>query len=316
MSTKGRFIFQNTSRYSKHVGIRKFNTIKQHKFVYGYDSQRGPRQSMEDFIVCNDTFTDQYSLFAVFDGHGGDLCSQFLSNNIESFLKVNLYKNKHFDMQQLFENTMQEIDEIVTKPPGISTIATNLNKLPIYYMGSTALIVLIDNDNPNKIIISNTGDSKCLRIDQNNNLKQLTIDHHPRYHQFEKDRLMNMNQLNTTSKYYRDDTRIPHYFGDGPSCLSMTRCIGNGRMKDTNPNLFLSIPDVIEYEWNDNDKYLILCSDGLYDDINDFESMLDFHDLNKFDQDPMELAQLLTECVLYEKHTRDNVSVIVIKSHI
>ena len=300
------------ARY-KHLGLRTFSTMQKKNFVYGYDIQCGPRQSMEDFIVCNDSFTDQYSLFAVFDGHGGDLCSKFLANNIESFLKVNLYKNQYHDMQQLLENTMKEIDEIVTKPPEASTLSTNMNKLPIYYMGSTAIVALIDNHSPNKIIISNVGDSKCLKIDKDNNLKQISIDHHPRYHQFEKERLININQLNTMSKYYRDDTRIPHYFGDGPSCLSMTRCIGNGRMKDTNPNLFLSIPDVIEYEWKEDDKYLILCSNGLYDDINDIESMLDFHDLTTFDQDPQDLAQLLTQCVLYEKHTRDNISVIIIK---
>lgn len=273
---------------------RNFSSIRVDNIEYGYDLKQGSRSKMEDFIICNDNLHQNQSLFAVFDGHGGQNCSKFLAENIDSYLIKNIQKYSNF--QQIFEQTMKEMDDETIKNPNDD----------IYFTGSTAIIALLSS-HQNKVIISNVGDSRILLIDKNNKFKQLTIDHHPKCNQFEKDRLIKMNELKA------NNPRIPHYFGNGPGGVAMTRCIGNGYLKSYDPGLFLCKPDVTQYEYTENDKYLILCSDGLYDTIKQFKLMFYQHGLHNFDKCPMELAQLLTKFAIYDDLTGDNVAVIVIK---
>eukprot|EP01084_Bolivina_argentea_P194027 332866_1 len=80
---------------------------------YAYDLKQGQRMSMEDYIIHNNNFNDTHLLFCVFDGHYGHKCAEFLSNNIQQYLIKNwqMYPN----MQQIFENTMEQIDKDISK---------------------------------------------------------------------------------------------------------------------------------------------------------------------------------------------------------
>eukprot|EP01084_Bolivina_argentea_P318539 552436_1 len=159
-------------------------------YNYGYDTQKGPRSYMEDFIVHTNNFSvdnslissGNHSLFGVFDGHGGSKCSQYIANNIQSYLATNM--QKHSNIQQVFEHSMIEMDDYVSC----------IEKKRFIQQGSTACVTLIDNVT-NKIIISNVGDSRCLKIDKNNKITQLTVDHHPLYHEFERRRLIKLGEL-------------------------------------------------------------------------------------------------------------------------
>ena len=112
------------------------------------------------------------SYFAVFDGHGGENCSEFLKNN---FLNV-LIENKNFPMdiklslKESFEKIEEEIDN---KNKGKS-------KEEIDFSGSCALVCIISE---NKIYFANIGDSRAIMsINNGNKIKQLTIDHKPNNH--------------------------------------------------------------------------------------------------------------------------------------
>ena len=60
----------------------------------GAHSIRGNRTNEDAFIIPKETYK-RYSIFAVFDGNGGDGVSRFLKNNFEKFFKNNLSRKKH-----------------------------------------------------------------------------------------------------------------------------------------------------------------------------------------------------------------------------
>ena len=128
-------------------------------------------------------------------------------------------------------------------------------------------------------------------------------------HDVERERLIEMGHLKANIKIQH----TPTYFGNGDYGIAMTRCIGNGYLKQYDPGMFLSTPDVIQYEWTEKDKYLILCSDGLYDECAQFDSFWNEHAFHKYDDNVMELAEDMCEYAVDDEITGDNVSVIVVQ---
>eukprot|EP01084_Bolivina_argentea_P265254 449537_1 len=276
--------------------------------TYGYDTQQGKRNAMEDYIVHNNNFqvdnslvtSGKHSLFSIFDGHYGYHCSKYLSENIEQYLSTNM-KNCS-NIEQVFENTMQQMDDNVLETRNAGNISNTYHKL--YASGSTACMCLIDH-NTNNIIISHVGDSRCVIIDNNNNINQLTIDHHPKYNKIEYERLKKIGKLKQ-DRY----GNFPTWYGNGTYGVAMTRCIGNGHIKEEpeNNGIFITTPDVIQYEWTENDKFLILCSDGLYNDLNELKQYMYLNNESVTD-----VAKTLTTCAIDSDITGDNVSVIVVQ---
>eukprot|EP01084_Bolivina_argentea_P194025 332864_1 len=255
--------------------------------------------SMEDYIIHNNNFNDTHLLFCVFDGHYGHKCAEFLSNNIQQYLIKNwqMYPN----MQQIFENTMEQIDKDISK--------TKTDNYKLYSSGSTACIALIDTDYPSNISICHVGDSRCFIVDKNNNINHLTTNHHPRENKIEYDRLKKIGKLRDNEFY-----DLPTWYGEGKYGVAMTRCIGDFHIKEDerNSGIFVATPDVINYYATGNDKFLILCSDGLYDKRDDLERM--WENISRYEYETLAiLAQRLTEYAIDDNITQDNVSVIIVQ---
>ena len=109
------------------------------------------------------------SYFGIFDGHGGEECSEYLKNNFLNILLDN--KNFPFDIKSSITETFEKIEEeLLNQNKGKS-------KEEIDQSGSCALVCII---NENKIYIANIGDSRAIMsINGGTKVKQLTVDHKP-----------------------------------------------------------------------------------------------------------------------------------------
>jgi hypothetical protein len=134
------------------------------------------------------------SYFAVFDGHGGEECSEFLKENFDKYLIEN--KNFPMDIKLSMTETFQKIEEDFFKLKCKEDSFEDSDK-----SGSCALVSIIFD---NKIYIANIGDSRAIMsINGGTKVKQLTVDHKPdNIKEFER-------AIKTGSKIYLDDSDDP-----------------------------------------------------------------------------------------------------------
>ena len=277
------------------------------------------------------------SYFAVFDGHGGEECSEFLEKNFLNYLVENA--NFPFDIKLSMIEACQKIEEGFFKEFCKDKIE-NSN-----FSGSCALIAVVFD---NKIYIGNIGDSRAIiSICEGTKVKQLTMDHKPdNVKEFER-------ALKNGSKIYlddnddvdRDESKIPFIkdkielekmkavkensteekiFRVYPSDLAVMRTIGDIKAKKKEyggiPGTIINIPEIFIYDINSNDDFIVLGCDGIFDDLSNEEVInaawmayklrakeknYDIHESTK------DACDLVIRVAL-EKQTTDNLSCIII----
>ena len=171
--------------------------------AYGYNTYQGLYKKINEdkIIVVNHIKKPnssklktwpKISYFGIFDGHGGEGCSEYLKDN---FLQC-LVKNPNFpiDIKKCLTETFKEIEEKFFKEKCSSTEKCDGS-------GSCALTVLIFD---NKLYIANIGDSRAiLSLNGGTKIKQLTTDHKPdNPREFER-------AMKNKSKVYVDDSDEP-----------------------------------------------------------------------------------------------------------
>ena len=278
------------------------------------------------------------SYFAIFDGHGGEECSEFLKENYDKYLIEN--KNFPFDIKLSMIETFQKIEEDFFKLKCKENSFEDSDK-----SGSCALVAIIFD---NKVYIANIGDSRAIMsINGGTKVKQLTVDHKPdNVKEFER-------ALKTGSKIYLDDNDDPFrdestlefikdkielekmkeiknntddekIFRVYPSDLAVMRTIGDIKAKKKEfggiPGTIINIPDIFIFEINSNNDFIVMGCDGIYDDLSNEEIVnaawlvfknrgkeknYDIHELS------MEACDIIIKYGL-EKQTTDNLSCIII----
>jgi hypothetical protein len=119
-------------------------------------------------VINNQTFQPNISYFGVFDGHGGDKCSKFLKQNLDTILFNSTYfpTNIIESVKDAFQKAEQQFSQHAIKS----------GKL-VDKSGSCALVALIINDTCYAI---NLGDSRALYSrDSGKEFYQITRDHKP-----------------------------------------------------------------------------------------------------------------------------------------
>ena len=272
------------------------------------------------------------SYFGIFDGHGGEGCSEYLKDN---FLQC-LIKNPNFpiDIKKCLTETFEAIEDKFFKEKCSSTEKYDGS-------GSCALTVLIFD---NKLYIANLGDSRAiLSLNGGTKVKQLTNDHKPdNPKEFER-------AMKNKSKIYVDDSDEPvrdvsklvfikdktefekHkkrkeviIFREYPSDLAVMRTIGDVKVKKKEfggkSGTIINKPEIFIYDLTSADDFLILGCDGIYDDLSNQEvinaawyiyknrSKEKNYDINELTQDACDMV------IKYamEKKTLDNLSCIII----
>ena len=217
------------------------------------------------------------SFFGIFDGHGGETCSEYLRDNLHDLL---CHNNEFFP-----ENIPSAIKLAFQKAEKnfLEKYAINEKKEMKDKSGSCAVIlILVDN----KIYIANVGDSRCL-LSMNNGKKfiEVTKDHKPNSPE-EKKRIESFG-----GKIYQTETLIKKSskleiigkklvgpYRVSPGGLSVSRTIGDIEAKlekyGGNPNVVISDPDIFEYNLDKDDiDFFILGCDGIFDQLTSDEAI-------------------------------------------
>ena len=277
------------------------------------------------------------SYFGIFDGHGGEECSEFLKNNYMNYLVENA--NFPFDIKLSMIESFQKIEEDFFK----LKCKDNLDDSD--KSGSCALVSVIFD---NKVYIANIGDSRAIMsIGGGTKVRQLTADQKPdNVKEFER-------ALKNGSKIYLDDNDDPDrdeskiefikdkaelekmkeikenstgekIFRVFPSDLAVMRTIGDIRAKKKEfggiPGTIINIPEVYIFDINSSDDFIVMGCDGIFDDLSNQEIVnaawtvfknraneknYDIHELS------LEACDLVIKSAL-EKQTTDNLSCIII----
>ena len=277
------------------------------------------------------------SYFAIFDGHGGEECSEFLKNNYLNYLIEN--KNFPFDIKISMIETCQKIEEDFFK----QKCSDNLEESD--KSGSCALIAVIFD---NKIYIANIGDSRAIMsMNGGVKIKQLTTDHKPENIKEYERAIKNGSKiyLDDNDEVDRDISKLnfvkdkadlekkieikqknteEKIFRVYPSDLAVMRTIGDIKAKKkefgASPGTVINTPDIFVYDLNGSVDFIVMGCDGIFDDLSNQEiinaAWLVFKNRGKEkNYDMNELTKEACDIVMkfaLEKQTSDNLSCIII----
>jgi serine/threonine protein phosphatase PrpC len=244
-------------------------------YAYCEDPNKGNRDYMEDQAKSIENFNGDTGkiLFCIFDGHGGGEVSKYLQEYFPVFMKKMMpFTDPFADFTRLFKAVDEKIK--ILNVPGV---------------GSTATIVYIERVNGKKILYcANVGDSRCVLVNRKG-IMRLSYD----------DRVDDPKEKN---RIIRQGGIIINNRVSGRIMLS--RSFGDWVNKQDG---VIVDPHLTKIELNDNDLYLIIASDGVWDVIKD-EECKGFTEIYTNTSDICK--NLVQECL--NRGSEDNISCYVI----
>eukprot|EP01080_Neovahlkampfia_damariscottae_P002984 gene2984-4994_t len=229
----------------------------------------GKRSSSEDSMVIEENFDDNSSLFAVFDGHGGSMASKLCAQRLRLLTKDNLSKSKDESFEEVFSILEKEVCDKCPKSEG-----------------TTATVVYIKD---NELTCSNVGDSRSI-ICSKEKSKQISIEHKPTFRNEHQ-------RIRKIDGYVTKDSRVE-------GIIAVSRSLGDLTLK----KYLSSIPDILTTKIEQEDEYIIICCDGVWDVLNNEE----VREIVNPKYDCNQNARRLRDCA-FALGSTDNISSIVIK---
>ena len=234
----------------------------------GFDGENDKEHNQDSFFIKNDFAGHKdYKYLSVCDGHGveGHNVSSFIKKLLPEELSSNLKKydliNDTSNVHEIIIDTFLLTNEQLVDNESINSI----------FSGTTCVSVIYT---PQKLICPNIGDSRAVlaRIESNNLIAvNLSRDHKPT----EKDE---------ANRIYENEGRIQPFIEEGEFIgpervwvkeddvpgLAMTRSFGD-RVAATVG--VISEPEIIEYDFKGDEKFMLIASDGVWEFISSEECM-------------------------------------------
>lgn len=248
------------------------------------------RRTMEDVHTYVKNFASRldWGYFAVFDGHAGTQASKWCGSHLHSVLEEKLLEDETSDIRDVLNDSFLLVDKSIN-----AEIDDN--------SGCTAAVCVLrwelpdnisdDNINLNqhkrKLYTANVGDTRIVLF-RNGSSIRLTYDHKAS-DQLEMERIEQAGGLIMKSRVN--------------GMLAVTRSLGD-KFFDS---VVVASPFTTSVEITDQDDFLIIACDGLWDVLEDQEACELIRDIT----DPDEAARILVRMAL-EKGTTDNVTVMVV----
>jgi len=201
-----------------------------------YWADSGMRTYMEDRYSINGQLngnTDA-TFYGVYDGHGGSVAAQFVADNLCNVLLAQ--KNFHQSTTDALKTAFVEVDkqfEELCQREGISD-------------GTTAVAALVMG---NTIVVANAGDSRAILVQRSGTSIPLSHDHKPS----RQDELRRITSLGGKVVFW-GRWRVE-------GILAVSRAIGDRNLKP----YVISDPEIVEWVIGEDDVYLVLASDGIWD---------------------------------------------------
>ncbi|KAI0354945.1 PP2C-domain-containing protein [Trametes cingulata] len=225
------------------------------KYMFGVTEMQGWRITMEDAhtAVLNldgePSESDSNTFFAVYDGHGGSAVARYAGQHLHQRLVTDeAYKRK--DYPRALKNAFLGTDEDIRSNPEFDRDAS----------GCTAVAALVTKEG--KIYVANAGDSRSV-ISVKGEAKQLSFDHKPQNEQ-EKNRIV------AAGGYIE--------YGRVNGNLALARALGDFDYKKNaslapEAQIITSDPEVIEHTITEEDEFVIIACDGIWDCLTSQQSV-------------------------------------------
>ena len=263
-----------------------------------------------------------FNLFGILDGHGqdGHLMAEFCKNYMIKKMTelAEQYKFEYILTPEAIYNKLKltNFQDIINCFQNADTEMVNQTQFDANYSGTTCNLVIQLN---NYLICANVGDSRSIIInDDGTNTNQgicvLSTDHLPEM-PLEKQRIINSGGMVEQVTDQFGNKKGPYrVYPFGSDCtnvgLALSRSLGD---LDTKKYGVISQPDIIEYEINNNTKYLVICSDGVWKYLSN-EQIRDLGNLYYLNMDIGNFCTklLLNSCQMWSQlnNHRDDMSVV------
>ena len=245
-------------------------------YAYCEEANSEHREYMEDQGIAIENFNNDPNkiLFGLFDGHGGDQVSKYLQKYLPLYMKQYLPFTNYF---QGFSSLFKALDEKVR----------DLNCPDV---GSTATLVYIERQNNKRYLYCiNIGDSRCIIINKNGIMRLSKDDRID--DPSEKERIMKEGGVIYNGRIY--------------GILMLSRCFGDWGIKNYGVSCE---PHIAKIEINDDDLFLVMATDGVWDFMKDEE----FKVIMEGDHNALDVGKdIIIESM--RKGSSDNISCFVIK---
>lgn len=259
---------------------------------YGVSSMQGWRVEMEDAhraITGLGTDLEDWSFFAVFDGHAGARVSAHCAEH----LLESIVKTEEFQKSEVTKGIRSGFLNLDDRMRTLPELASGEDK-----SGSTAVCALIS---PRKVFVANCGDSRAV-LCRAGQLVFATQDHKPVLPR-EKERIQRAG----------GSVMIQRVNGS----LAVSRALGDYEYKNVEgrgpcEQLVSPEPEVFVHERNDEkDEFLVLACDGVWDVMSNVD-LCDYVRSRLLLTDDLESIcnQVVDTCLF--KGSRDNMSIVLV----
>nr|XP_043637430.1 protein kinase and PP2C-like domain-containing protein isoform X2 [Erigeron canadensis] len=276
------------------LGVRSWMDYSDNSSLYlpvlswGSFATCGRRETMEDthFLMPHVWNEEDIHVFGIFDGHRGAAAAEFSVRALPRLLETLDCDTSPTDaLKHAFINTdvafREELDSL-RKPRGV--IQRD------YHPGCTAIAALLIQ---NRLLVANAGDCRAI-LCRGGCPYPLSKDHVASCIQ-ERERITG---VGGQVKWHFDTWRV------GAAALQVTRSIGDDDLK---PGVTAE-PEVTDTMLSDEDEYLVMASDGLWDVVSNAEVISIIK--NTVKEPGMCSKRLATEAA--ERGSKDNITVIVV----
>lgn len=208
--------------------------------------EQGLRSTMEDAAIAQDA--DKYSLYGVYDGHGGDQVSKYIEKRLPELISQEFNKQaENQDISSVLEQVYKLLDAEIAK----QTAWNN--------QGAAAVTALYLHDNKD-LYIANAGDSRAVVAFEDGSFWE-SFDHKPG-DKAERVRIERAGGMvfQTSPGFYRVNGQ-----------LAVARALGDHAITSFYPGkksekIISSEPDITAHQGVIKPvKYIILACDGLWD---------------------------------------------------
>ncbi|KAK9058700.1 hypothetical protein SSX86_023542 [Deinandra increscens subsp. villosa] len=275
----------------------------------GSHTDIGLRRANEDQHIIIDNLSkhlgDAYkwglpsSFYAIFDGHGGPEAASYVKENA-----MRLFFEDS-DLPQAAPAGASGLDDVVDSDLFLKQVEVSHYKAFLQadqaladessvscYCGTTALTVLIMGRH---VVTANAGDCRAV-VCRNGSAMQITQDHTGLACLQEKERCQRLGGYFDTEGYLNGQ-------------LGVTRALGDWYMKKE--KLLIAEPDVRRIALTDNDEFMIIACDGIWDVMSNQEAVTLVRCQLRQHNDPQRCAKVLVNQAL-RLHSTDNLTVIVV----
>ncbi|VEV55921.1 protein phosphatase PPM1, putative [Plasmodium vinckei vinckei] len=252
------------------------------------------REYFDNLFKSNNTensnmHNSPYMYCAIYDGHNGENAV----NIIQKLLHIHVYSYyiNGNSICNALKYGFQRMDEHLCKKSANS----RENNHSDFSSGSTACVSVILN---NMAYIANIGDSRCV-LSKNGRAVVITVDHKASINKKEEQRIINSGGILDQEGYLG-------------GCLGVCRGFGSFDKK-TNEKLkgLICEPDIFQIKLTDDDEFLIICCDGIFDVMTSQEAVNTVRTSLVENNNPNVAAEALCQ-LAYKRKSLDNLSVVII----